>query len=666
MAWSTAGVQTSTDTSLVGFDGVTGVTSSVLGGKTIYNVASGTTISITGTLTVNPEIERIITNSGDPVIIVASGGQLNLGTEITKTLTDGTTNTRYSKGVAIFSTLPENLWHGNGSDNTLVIASGGKLHWRGATLGGHALVDFVSGSSVWIEDGVIDNLRPLSGIAGRPIAGRGNIAWWQTADIRIDGFTIRQSGEILFGEQPSGTNGIDSSLSNGIFGYGSEQAVYSLFPNGVDTFTLENSALAGNGNTKDMTIQTEGVTLTHTSVYNELGGTSLRCIAGENVVDGRNFGVVSIYRQINFDTKDGVTGANVTGGRWFIRDKSNGLRKSANGIDSTNDNTYTGTFSAGTSTQTDVLLGIVNADKTGGALGLNTTNDPANAATINAEYRMDKRTESDVLGTDTFDVHSWTYEYDYLPMSNLDFTDGTTGVKDLRVRYTADASVTKSRTLAGTADTAIGTDLAFTGTTITITDPINLDDLYDVIKIRKEATEASIQVPSSSTLLISSDGKEIDFGTLTVSATGTGSLSVSTEDTITHTAVKHDTTLSLDDFVLSGLTLTAPALTVSGSSVTIPTGCAPVGTLTENSAFTITVEDGADVSGLILAGTGTFTINGALSTDFSSSSTATRVETFVHTIEIDTSSVGACNYRVLKGSTLAVLTETNTFGTILL
>ena len=94
-------------------------------------------------------------------------------------------------------------------------------------------------------------------------------------------------------------------------------------------------------------------------------------------------------------------------------------------------------------------MGIVNADKSGGTLGLNTTNDPANAATINAEYRMDKRTESDTLGTDTFNVHSWVYEYNYVPMSNLDFTDGTTGVKDLRVRYTTDSAVTKSRTLAG-------------------------------------------------------------------------------------------------------------------------------------------------------------------------------------------------------------------------
>ena len=660
MAWSTAGVQTDTDTSLVGFDGVTGVTSSVLGGKTIYNVASGTTISITGTLTINPEIERIVTNSGDNVIAVASGGQLNLGTEITVTLTDGTTNSRYSKGVAIFSTLPENPWHGNGSDNTLVIVSGGKLHWRGATLGGHALVDFASGSSVWIEEGVIDNLRPLSGVAGRPDSGRGNIAWWATSDIRIDGFTLRQSGEIIFGAQPSGTNGIDSSLSNGIFGYGSAQAVHPMFPNRINNFRLENSALANSGNTKDITVQSEGTNIiTHTSVYNELGGTSLRCIAGENGADARNFGVISIYRQINFDAKNGITGANVTDGRWFIRDKNNGLRKNANGVVSNVDFTYTGTFSAGTSTQTDVLLGIVNADKTEGILGLNTTNDPANAATINAEYRTDKRTESDVLGTDTFDVHSWVYEYDYLPMSNVDFTDGTTGVKDLRVRYTTDTGVTKSRTLAGDADSAIDTALAFTGTAITITDPINLDDLYDVIKIRKEATEASIQVPSSSTLLISSDGNEIDFGTLTVSVTGTGKLSVSTEDTITHTAVKHNTILSLDAFALSGLTLTAPVLTVAGTSLTIPAGCKPIGTITKSSAFAITVEDGADVSELKIAGTGAYTITGARESDFSSSSTASDVtEAFTHTVEVDTSAVGVCQFRVLQGSTLALITGT--------
>ena len=118
-----------------------------------------------------------------------------------------------------------------------------------------------------------------------------------------------------------------------------------MFPHAINAFRLENSSLANRGNTKDITVQSEGTNIiTHTSVYNELGGTSLRCIAGENGADGRNFGVISIYRQINFDAKDGITGANVTDGRWFIRDKSNGLRKDANGIDSTADNIYTGTF----------------------------------------------------------------------------------------------------------------------------------------------------------------------------------------------------------------------------------------------------------------------------------------------------------------------------------
>ena len=66
------------------------------------------------------------------------------------------------------------------------------------------------------------------------------------------------------------------------------------------------------------------------------------------------------------------------------------------------------------------------------------------------------------------------------------------------------------------------------GTEITLTDPMNLDDLYDVIKLRKEATPTSIQVPTTGTLIISSNGNEIDFGTLTVDIRDSGKLSVST------------------------------------------------------------------------------------------------------------------------------------------
>ena len=619
-------------------------TVTTVGERTLYSLVSTTSIVVSGTLTINPEIETLITNSNARSVEVASGGTLNLGTEISKTLTDGTTDVRLSKGLALTSTVGQSAWFGTlsgNNTNAVGVLSGGSLNWLGATIGGHACVHFADASHGWIRDGVLDLIVPTTGAV--PPTGRGSISWWETTDLRIDGFTIRQSGEVLFKENLTGTNTL-SGTANGIFGYGSEQGGNPVFPQ-VDNFVISNSELANSGSTKDMVMQSEsgpaGARVnTHTSVYNELGGTSLRCIASENSVDRRNFGTVEIYRQLDFDAKDGITEADITGGRWFIRDTNNGLRKNANTIDNTADKTYTGVFSAGGSTQTDVLLGVVNADKTAGNLDVNTTNDPANTDTVNAEWRMDKRTTSDVLGTDTMTIHNWIYDYNYLAQTDFNLTEGTTGVLTSSTRYTIDPSVTSSRAEAVTLAATLGTNFAYDSTELVISADTNLDDIYDVIKVRKEESALSMEVPSVSTLIVDSDTGVMDFGNLDIQITIGNPVAVGK----THTAVTHNSTISLDDFTLNELTVEATELTVTGSSLVVPAGCKLVGTLTKNTAFSLTADENSDLSELILAGTGTFTIEGLTGSDLDPSTTATVIERFTHTIQIDTASVSSDTY----------------------
>ena len=258
---------------------------------------------------------------------------------------------------------------------------------------------------------------------------------------------------------------------------------------------------------------------------------------------------------------------------------------------------------------------------------------------------------------DTFDFHFWSYENNYLSL-----TRKIVGTEDFEFieATTVDPAVTQTRANAVTTEaSSIGSGISYTGSELTVSNGATLDQLYDVVKLRKETDTADENIPSLGSLIFSSDGNTIDFGDLTFSI-GSSKPGVSAFNT-NHTAITHNTTLSLEDWDLTQLTLTAPAITVSGSSITIPAGCKPVGTLTKNSAFTITVEADSDVSGLILAGSGTFTSIGALEEDYSPSTTATIIEAFTHSIVIDTSAVSSATfYRVLTGSTLATITESVT------
>ena len=259
---------------------------------------------------------------------------------------------------------------------------------------------------------------------------------------------------------------------------------------------------------------------------------------------------------------------------------------------------------------------------------------------------------------DQFDFHIWSYENNYVRHRAV-----VAGVEDYTIMeaLTVDPAVTLSRAAAvALEESSKGDALTYTTAQINLTAALTLDELYDIIKMRKELDVSDENLPSLSTMIISGDGEEIDLSAMTNNFTGSGVLSAGTN----HRKVTHDTELSLDDFTLAGLEVSASALTLSGSSLTVPAGCKLTGTLTKNSATTITVEDDGDVSGLILAGTGTFTLVGVTDSDISSS-TATTINAFTHSVIIDTSAVSETTfYRVLTGSTLATLSDSDTFGSV--
>jgi hypothetical protein len=81
MSWTTAGVQSGTDTSLAGLTAVTGTTTTIVGNVTVYTTTS--LLTITGTLTMNPLIELLlVTQTGNNSLNITTGTMI-IGSEIT-------------------------------------------------------------------------------------------------------------------------------------------------------------------------------------------------------------------------------------------------------------------------------------------------------------------------------------------------------------------------------------------------------------------------------------------------------------------------------------------------------------------------------------------------------------------------------------------------------
>ena len=696
MAISSTGVQgvgdTDTFSSLLS---VTGVTSQEIGRKTVYTIPAGTTITVNGTLTGNPELERVVVNDYTTLFNVQSGGLLNVGTLVTES--NGTPYERYSVGVLITqNALPDPEWWTDANRALIRVRDGGNLHWRGATIVAPIGLYFDgpdifasppddgATSSILIQGGIL-RCPPIGGLitANGGNAGRGTITWIYSTDCRIEDFRMELGGELLIAAEFVGTNGIDNSLENGIFGYSAEATVYATFPNRGANRTLRDVRLANNGNFLDVPIQTEDPVIVHTKtkVINEAGGTDLRVIAGENdganALKDRNYGSVHLYRDINFTAVGGLSETPWVGGRWFIRDTNNGLRNIANGVDDTADKTYSDTFSSGTSTDTEVLLGAIKVAKN--FRNRNNSNSPDNVEAVNQAFRWDLRGESNgaegrlnvgisagtinqiglmnqpddfsesgyvvigddnvvfaytskgsfvlngpdqvlpavasginvavrqgsELGSDNFTVHAWTYEYEYAPLNGISLSDNTTGTLITRVASATDISVTRERTgvdgiTALNNSISLGFVVSNSGITTTSTD-VTLDDVYDLVKYKKEISEIDLQIPSVSTLVIDSDGTEIDLKSLTITQ-DTGKWLIGPTN---HKKVKHDMALDLSKFTSSaGMTITAPTLTNIGEVG---------GTIAYTNNATTSNDVNVAATGTVDSGTATTTITGVAS-----------------------------------------------------
>ena len=548
------GISISTETIIEA--AVTGVTTTFDGFVRIYTFTAGDTLVVNGTLTIDPEIERLHITANNAAINTGSSSRLNIGLEKTTTVIDSTADlvtTHFSRGVAITVDRAPTQFYGFGN-NTLIF--NGDVVWTGATveISGNILFPAASTKSLWTRDAVfisktinqgdIDpktastaaaNLGTYVGVSdagfGVVPVGRGWISNFFNGNYRIDGFTILSGGEMLFTANPATGDNSLSGTPNGIFEYAAQRANFAIFPNRLTTFTINNPTLSGSGNFLDVPIQSEGGGISQTSVpadavgtvttvFNSAGGTSMRIISGEQGIgsgpnqgrDGRSFGNVILLRNINFDCRDGLSNAQLSNASYYLQDfqhSTNNRRRAGNGTDHTANQIYTGLITSGVlASDVPVLVGeVIVPVITGSDPSLfnrrNTTNSPSTADPVTGfTYAMDVRSSTNTLGNDTFPVHIWQPAYNYLPIT-LDLSDGTTGTLDIRALMTL--------------------DVFFSGTVgATPTSVANLDEVYNALKNRKIVSQTTRTEPTTSTLWASEDNGFFDVGAkdLTV-ATGT-------------------------------------------------------------------------------------------------------------------------------------------------
>jgi hypothetical protein len=174
--------QSGTDANLSGLNGITGVTTEVLGGVTKYSLDTSTTLSISGTLTIDPRDNFIeVLKDGNSTLKIESSGNLTLGEDTSYTYGNQLTN-----GLAIRmigrSSAP---WTSN-------IQNEGSLTWYGATIDSAGAISTVSGATTTIRSGFFISRPTQNGVP------QGNQIYFDGGICDIDGLYKTITGTQTF------------------------------------------------------------------------------------------------------------------------------------------------------------------------------------------------------------------------------------------------------------------------------------------------------------------------------------------------------------------------------------------------------------------------------------------------------------------------------------
>lgn len=489
---------------------LTGVTNLTVGNHRTTSIGTNR-LKVNGALLIDPETDLLVCNRGNAGIEISGNGQLYLGRA------QRVSGYNYNvPSLAYINTDNPNGWWGPGIEDQAdgairTVGSNAAIYWynciclfkTGDKANGFQFTD----SKIRIKDGIC-----ISG-HGQASSGRDIISGFHSNNIAVSGLRMI-GGEVLFGSNSA------SETFNGLI---RESSVLGAFPNRVATFTLRDIDFGDKGNTIDVTVQTETVTNTFTTVINSESGNNMIMLGAENSSDARNQGTIHVTKEIGVSLIDD-SGSAISGARVFIRDTNNSQRKNLNSVNDTADKTHEVTTIAGKTSTMSVVTGIVNVD------GTNTRGTSNSGA-----YRIDFRGKNDSTSAAP-SISDNTSEFDiaiksYLHLNTL-LTKALKGISKTTYETTLFDDV-------GITETTIATALAWTA--------LNTGErIYDRSK-GWAVSSGNMEYPSQAAIPVIAAGKTIDFGARALIINGVASPAYAV-NTGTHV-------ITID----AGSTLTAPS-----------------------------------------------------------------------------------------------------------
>jgi len=450
--------QSGTDTDLSGLSGITGVTVTVEGGVTYYNIGTRQ-LNITGNLTVDGRTERL-SSSYSPTVnadyVFQVSGQLTINNFENKF-----GDLEYFQDVVFYSTYVNTFCCGRFGFR---VSSSGTLVMNGGYIRSDSSVRFEPGSRLEITNaGFVTDTS--TGIQMR----------FFTDDFDIDGLFVKN---YLFAV---GVNALGTSNLNGLELYGGFAGASGSLSAGSE-YIFRNFRSSGIGSNEQAGV----ADYNFITFINAAAGSELN-VRGQ-VNDTRSAGLYRNYKTVKVKTTE-LSGAAIEGAQVYIKDTNHGNRRDWTASNTENDNTninFTNdriynqtTNSSGETNEFEVLLSVLARPAGNQSDGLNT-----GLNTIDIRGKNNNN-------SDLFDFYFWSYEH--LPAQTEQELKGV-NTKNINWTLFADANITE--TTKATVDAYTSID--------------NLNQLYDRAK-SWNVDNVGLGYPTVGAQLIDGDGTKVDL-----------------------------------------------------------------------------------------------------------------------------------------------------------
>jgi hypothetical protein len=455
MAFALSGstiTQTGTDTSLAGLSAIAGVTTQIVGSKTVYRL-NPFQLAINGILTYDAKLEAIEMTgcTTSPVVRLNSGANLTINSLIN-------TKPTYEEALVIrpaLNSVQTELQVNTGATFNL---NGGKIVVSGLGGNDYQSIFFNKGATINITNGWLKSSKNQTRWGEQ---GSGNML-----AMNINGLIAEKIYTTIFGVFGS-FNGL--APLNSV----TQTVSYGAFPNS----TIRDYAPLDSGSFLD------NYDIVNLFVVNSLG-------SGLIYKSGQGPGKwITLRKEFTLKTVTASLAA-INGAVLYIKDTNNGGRVNIPAIpNQLNDNVYISS-TAGTGITPTVIVNVMHAQALSG---------------YQSTPIRDYRTKTTVAGDDLFDVNIWAYGYSFALLNDTAMKG--TGVLALSSTLLADTNVTLSET---NAIAKLASSFTVVGNVLTVTANSTLDDVYDAMKAYKtRPIQAQLEYPTIATQPIIEDGTNL-------------------------------------------------------------------------------------------------------------------------------------------------------------